>query len=307
MKLNPARRRRRFENTLRIERKASCWIGRFQAMASPCEIFLETDDEPLAACLLEDAYRETARIEGKLSRYRDDNTVHRINSAGGQAVEVDEETAGLIDFSVRCHEMSDGLFDITSGVLRRVWTFDGSARVPSRRSVEEILPLVGWRQVEWDGKRIRLKPGMEIDLGGIGKEYAVDRVHGLLRAKMPGRILVNFGGDLMASEGEKTKEAWRIGIEDPARDYRAVKNLKVRRGGLATSGDARRFLLQDGRRLGHVLNPKTGWPVEGAPRSVTVAAENCTTAGILSTMALLNGKKAEDFLREQEVKYWCVW
>lgn len=284
-----------------------CLVGRFAAMASPCEVLVETADESEARRLAQLAAAEAWRIEDKFSRYVRGNIVDRINRAEGAAIGVDAETAQLIDFSVTLHELSDGGFDITSGVLRRAWRFDGSDRLPTRAAVRQLRGLVGWHRVTWRSPELRLAPGMEIDLGGLGKEYAVDRCAGLLRGATDRACLVNFGGDLAAVRPPRHRASgWRVGIE--ALDGVATgpeRLLSLRVGGLATSGDARRFLLRDGVRYGHILDPRTGWPVPDAPRSVTVAADSCTQAGMMSTLAMLKGAQAETFLQAQGVQYWC--
>ena len=274
-------------------------------MASPCEIFLELDIGMLARRMVDKAAAEASRIEAKFSRYRSDSVVAEIHRAEGRTIRVDEETAQLLDLAARCHELSGGRFDITSGVLRQVWTFDGSDRVPSRNQVKAILGSVGWERVTWSAPELRLPEGMEIDFGGLGKEYAVDRVAALLDHELTVPFLVNFGGDLRVSGPRGDGSAWRVGVEDPGREDRAERLIEIRSGALATSGDARRFLLRKGVRYSHILNPRTGWPVSSAPRSVTVAAGSCTEAGILATLAMLQGKDAEAFLEAQGVVWWC--
>src|SRR5690242_6456362 len=123
----------------RLERSQDHFVGRFTAMASPCEILVDADDIATAERALALAAGEAWRIERAFSRYRDDNIVHRINHAGGRPIEVDAETAQLLDYAVTCHAVSDGLFDITSGALRRVWRFDGTSRVPSAAAVRAVL------------------------------------------------------------------------------------------------------------------------------------------------------------------------
>lgn len=281
-----------------------CWVGSFEAMASPCQVHFDSQSRDGAARLLGAAIDETQRIERKFSRYRKDSVVQAINT-GGKAVEVDEETARLLDFADRCYRLGDGLFDITSGVLRRVWRFDGSDRIPSAEAVEALRPLIGWNKVRWDAPRIELPAGMEIDLGGIGKEYAVDRITALLQECGAGPVLVNLGGDLRVSGPRSTGGAWIVGIEDAAHCGAPVRRLDLHAGALATSGDARRFLERDGVRYGHILDPRTGWPVAGAPRSVTVLADSCTSAGLVATLAILQGADAESFLASQGLKSWC--
>lgn len=288
-----------------LVQKENCWAGRFQAMACDCEILVDTDEQVLAKKMLRLAAGEAWRIERKFSRYRKGNIIDRINHGKGAAVVVDEECAQLLNFAHQCHEISEGMFDITSGVLRRIWKFDGSNRIPTQRQVEKILPLIGWEKVSWMPPVIRVPESMEIDLGGIGKEYAVDCIFRLLREKFAPAVLVNLGGDTVAGGKRRDGQPWNIGIEndDPRRS--AVKVIQVRQGAVATSGDSKRFLLKDGKRYGHILNPRTGWPAENAPHSMTVAANTCTEAGFLSTLAMLHGEEAESVLEAEGVRYWC--
>lgn len=288
----------------RLTREDGYWRGRFAAMASDCELLVETDSQAAAEELLRAVADEAWRIEAKFSRYRDDNLLSRINSAAGAAVEVDAETADLLDYAAVCHRLSDGRFDITSGVLRRAWRFDGSDRLPAPELVAEVLRHVGWGKVEWRRPVLRLPAGMEIDFGGIGKEYAVDRAAGVARAQGAGGFIINFGGDLFVDGPRRDGTLWNVGIEDPrAAGPSVLAQLKVRQGGIATSGDARRFLQRDGRRYGHILDPRTGWPVEEAPGAVTVAGPTCMEAGMLATFAILHGPDARAFLAAQGVPF----
>ena len=291
---------------LNIEKRSDGLLaGCFSAMGSPCEILVADDNRNTVHTLTQLAAEEAWRIEKKYSRYRDDSIITLLHRNTGQEMDVDDETAKLLDFAAQCHELSDGLSDVTSGVLRRVWTFDGSDRIPSASAVNFILPLVGFDKIKWHAPRITLPEGMELDLGGIGKEYAVDRVHELLAARCNVPFLVNFGGDLRADHVAPTG-AWQVGVERPGTEREAAMVLELERGALATSGDARRFLLKDGIRYGHILDPRTGWPVTDAPRSITVAANTCVEAGLLSTLAMLQGKNARQFLDEQQVRYWII-
>jgi thiamine biosynthesis lipoprotein len=203
--------------------------------------------------------------------------------------------------------MSQGMFDVTSGALRRVWKFDGSDHLPAPEAVREVLRHVGWQRVTWTGSVLTMPAGMEIDLGGIGKEYAVDRAAALVAARTSTALLVNFGGDLVASGLRRGDRPWVVGVDDPARPGAAAAlRIELSRGGLATSGDARRFLLWQGKRLSHILDPKTGWPVEDAPRSVTVLGPTCLEAGTLATLACLHGARAKAFLEQQSVEFWIL-
>jgi FAD:protein FMN transferase len=289
---------------LNPKRVEDYFIGRFTAMAGRCEILVDTDSPPRARRALELAQGEARRIERKFSRYLPDSEVGRINGSHGLPVRVDEETAHLLDYAATCYEVSEGMFDITSGVLRRAWKFDGSDRVPAEATVADLLQHVGWGRVAWGDRTITLPAGMEIDLGGIGKEYAVDRAASLIAAAIPDAFVVNFGGDLYASGARRGSRPWNIGVDDPERTGHAtIDRIPLSRGGLATSGDARRYILYRGKRLGHILNPKTGWPIDGAPRSVTVIAPTCVEAGTLSTLAYLQGPGAREFLETEGVQF----
>lgn len=274
----------------------------FSCMASPCEVVLHQADAEQARPALLAAAEEARRIERKFSRYRRGNILHTINQSAGRPVEVDGETARLLDYGQLCWELSEGLFDLSSGVLRMVWHFDGSDRVPRAEDVARVQKRVGWDRVHWQAPYFSMPSGMELDFGGIGKEYAVDRVCERLMERNLGPVLVNFGGDLRVSGRRIDGQPWRVGIDNGVGEQQGI--LALSEGALATSGDQRKFLYKDGRRYSHVLNPLSGWPVVGAPAAVTVAAPHCLEAGSLATLALLQGERAEEFLREQHAKYW---
>jgi thiamine biosynthesis lipoprotein len=277
-------------------------------MASPCEVHVSGVGRGKAEGIVDAVCAEAKRIEAKFSRYLEGNIVDRINRAGGSPVRVDAETARLLDYAAELNALSDGRFDITSGILRRAWSFDGGEAVPSPEVIEDLLPRVGWGRVDWQSPVLRMPAGMEIDFGGIGKEYAVDRAARLVRKRVHA-CMINFGGDLIAIGPPEAKDAgargWTVGIESPV-DGRAERRVALTKGALATSGDAKRFLLKDGKRFGHILDARTGWPVADAPRSVTLLASTCTQAGMLATFAMLMGAEAEAFLESQGVRYWCL-
>jgi len=290
----------------RLEPREGYFLGLFEAMASPCHLLVETESQTQAQALLRTVAWEAWRIEAKFSRYRKESALARINASGGARLKVDEETARLLDFSSLMHDISGGLFDITSGVLRRIWKFDGGDKLPKPEDVERILPLVGWSKARWQTPFLVLPDGMELDLGGLGKEYAVDRALMLARQEADVAMLVNFGGDMAASGPRASGQPWIVGVEDPHGGAESIWTLKVSGGGLATSGDSRRFLLHDGKRYGHILDPRTGWPVEGAARAVTVADGSAARAGMMATLAILQGPGAEEFLKDQQVIHWVA-
>jgi FAD:protein FMN transferase len=294
------------DEALKVEaRGANLLAVSFTAMASPCELLLPLLDHVAALELGTLVAQEAWRVEKKFSRYRSDSVTAWIHDNRNSRITVDDETASLIDFAHRCFDLSEGLFDITSGVLRQAWKFDGSDRIPTAPLIQRLLPLVGFEKLQWHAPHLFLPAGMELDFGGIGKEYAVDRAYEMLAARCSAAFLINFGGDLRANRSP-SHGPWQIAIERPDTNREAKLILELEHGALATSGDSRRYLLKDGVRYGHILDPRSGWPVSQAPRSVTVAAGSCTEAGLLSTLALLRGAGARDFLEEQDVRYWLL-
>jgi len=277
----------------------------FSAMASPCELLLAITDQNFALQLGESVAAEAWRIERKYSRYRPDSVISMLNNSGGNPVTLDFETMQLLEFARRCHELSDGAFDITCGVLRRAWKFDGHSRFPTSVEVAALREHIGFERLRWQGDQLRVPAGMELDLGGMGKEYAVDRALDLVTARFDGAALVNFGGD-MAASGAPDSGPWRVGVERPTQLGEARLLLDLERGGLATSGDTHRFMEHEGRRYSHILDVRTGMPVLDPPRSVTVAAGCCIEAGMIATMAMLKGAGAERFLEDQGVTHWCL-
>ena len=197
---------------------------RFRAMGSPCELQLWAASRAEAAPLVAAARAEVERLEAKYSRYRPASLLSRINASAGDAggVEVDEETARLLDYARTCFETSGGLFDPTSGILRRAWDLR-SGRVPAQAEIDALLGRTGWRHVRWCAPRVALTlPGMELDFGGFVKEYAADRVAELCRSLGARHGLVDLGGDLSLVGPHPDGSPWRVGIRHPLRPGRGT-------------------------------------------------------------------------------------
>ena len=271
-------------------------------MASPCEILCETEDLDFARALGEHAAAEARRIDEKFSRYKAGSVVAQILENRGRSITVDEETARLLDYGEMLWRVSEGRFDLTSGILRHAWQFEEATQAPDTKRIPELMRSVGWQRLQWAPPVLTLPAGMEIDFGGIGKEYAVDRAAKLGAEAGGVPILVNFGGDLCATGPRRKGSPWKVGIEAPGSD--TLVPFELVQGAVATSGDARRYLLKDGVRYGHILDPRDGWPVKDAPRSVTVVAPTCSQAGWLSTLSILQGAGAEAFIKNKGVTYW---
>lgn len=283
----------------------------FEAMACPCVLHLAGEGDPRArahrAAAARAAIDEVRRIEAKYSRYRPDSVVSRINAAAGaiEPVAVDAETAQLLHYAGQLHDLSDGLFDISAGVLRQAWNFRQPA-LPEPSRLEALLARIGWSRIAWDGECVRLpQPGMEIDFGGFGKEYAADRAAALLLERGIAHGYVNLGGDIRVLGPRPDGQRWKLAIQHPRRGHAMLAELPLGHGALATSGDYERCFELDGLRYCHVLNPRTGYPVRHW-QSVSVAAPLCSAAGALCTIAMLLEARGLAFLEEQGEPYLAV-
>ena len=259
-------------------------------MGSPCELQLWGASRRALRPVAEIARREIERLEAKYSRYRDDSLATRINRSAGDptGIELDEETASLLDFAEAAWRESDGRFDPTSGVLRRVWDFR-SSRLPEPKALRAVRELVGWGQLEWRRPRLALpRAGMELDFGGFVKEYAADRAALLCREQGVAGGIVDLGGDLAAVGPHPDGEAWQVGIRNPRAPSRPIARIALYAGGLATSGDYERFMIVDGIRHSHLLDPRTGESHRTGPACVSITASHCLIAGIASTIAMLH-------------------
>jgi FAD:protein FMN transferase len=276
----------------------------FNALGGVCDIDVVGMQQP--DHLIQLAVAEVRRIETKYSRYIDSSVVGQINAqAGCDWVSCDVETCGLLDYANTLHQHSDGLFDITSGVLRRVWNFADS-KVPFPQEIKKILPLIGWSKVERKNHLVRLKKkDMQIDLGGFGKEYAVDRVATIFLENGVTSALINFGGDVRALGTKPDGSPWQIGIQDPRQLNQCFATLNLSQGALATSGDYERFFEIGDKRYCHILNPKTGMPVMYW-RSVTVLAPLASAAGATTTIAMLLQEQGLNYLQNSGFAFLAV-
>ncbi len=264
----------------------------FKAMGSPCELHLYAESEQALDTVARAAIAEIARLECKYSRFRDDSLASRINASAGdrEGLELDAETASLLDYADLAWQQSDGLFDISSGVLRRVWNLR-TGRIPTPAEIAALRPLIGWEKIRWRRPHLVLPvANMELDFGGYVKEYAADRVAELCRQLGLRHGLVDLGGDLAVVGPHPDGSPWRVGIRHPRAPAGAIASVALFAGSIATSGDYERCMLVAGKRYAHILNPKTGWPVAGLA-SVSVAASHCLIAGTASTIAMLKGAR----------------
>jgi thiamine biosynthesis lipoprotein len=290
--------------------QGTCHVFGFDAMGGPCTIGLASSPgqftDSYLAHAAQHAIAEVARIEAKFSRYRPDSVVGAINAAaGGNVVPVDAETASLLEFANQLFDMSGGLFDITSGVLRQAWDFRHK-RIPSDEVLQRLIGLVGWQLVERDGGGVRLpRAGMELDFGGFGKEYAADRAAAALHSVGMRHGYVNLGGDIRILGPQVDGSPWSFGIQHPRSGQEVLASIALASGALATSGDYERYFDLEGRRYCHVLDPASGWPVSHW-QSVSVGAPVCSAAGALCTIVMLMQERGAEFIAGQDVGYLAV-
>jgi len=269
----------------------------FKAMGTACDIQLFARTLVKAREVADVAIADVNRLEKLYSRYLSDSLLSAINrvAATGGSITVDDETAGLLNYAAICFEQSGGLFDITSGILRRAWRFD-SGSLPDQAHIQELLEKVGWHKLHWVPPVLEfLIPGMEIDFGGIVKEYAADRAASLCWEAGVRQGLINLGGDIKLIGPRADGSPWLIGIRHPGHKKAVLQMLSLHNGALASSGDYERCINVDGVRYGHILNPKTGWPVRHLA-AVSVLGDFCVVAGSAATIAMLKEENGPAWL-----------
>jgi thiamine biosynthesis lipoprotein len=273
----------------------------FHAMNTICRVSFEAPDPRLAGEFQRDVLRWVGWFEAHYSRFIADSLISRINAAAGlHWVEVDGETDALFNL---CQEMvffTQGVFDPTALPLIRLWNWKARpAALPSEAEIRAAQELVGWRKVERRQGAIFLpREGMCVDLGGIGKEYAVDRVLVMGLERGIQNLLVDFGQDVRVHGQPPEKGAWHIGLQDPKDPGRCWTGVAARDQAVATSGDGVRHFLHNGRRYGHIIDGRTGQPVNNGALAVSVIAPYCTLAGILATTAfILGAREGIDLMR----------
>lgn len=278
----------------------------FKAMGCPCEIRFFARDRAEADRMAGLAIADIERLEQKYSTWRSDSLLSAINRTAleGGRVTVDEETAGLLNYAETCYRESDGLFDVTCGILRRAWQFDRDA-LPDPEQIAELLGRVGWHRLRWQAPDLEFAPGMQLDFDGIVKEYAVDRVATLCRNAGMHHGIVNLGGDVRIIGPRPDGGLWRIGIQHPRRKAAVIESVSLNAGSVASSGDYERCIIVDGVRYGHLLNPRTGWPVQHLA-AVSVVGDLCVVAGSASSIAMLKDRDGPAWLEKMGLPHYWV-
>ncbi len=272
----------------------------FAAMGTDCNLYFYATEESRAEEIAALAISEAQRIEGRYSRYNPDSLLSKINrvAQAGGSIEVDEETGDLLDHAFRWYLKSGRLFDISSGVLRKAWGDFSANTLPDDKTIKNLLPGIGFDKILWTNPGLAfLVPGMELDFGGIGKEYAADRMVETCIAQGVLHGLVNLGGDINVIGPHPDNDPWLVDIRHPRQAESSIATIELSHGALASSGDYERCIDIDGVRYGHIISPLTGWPVRGLT-SVSVIAGRCMEAGSISTVAMLKGVGGIQWLAE---------
>jgi FAD:protein FMN transferase len=275
-------------------------------MGGPCELQLYAGSPAQAREAIAAGEAEVRRLETKYSRYREDSVTGTINrAAGGAPVEVDPETARLLDYAQTAWQQSQGVFDLTSGALRRAWDFKAK-RVPSQAQINAVLRDVGWAKLRWLAPSLHLPAGMELDFGGVVKEYAADCAARAMAAAGIAHGLAELGGDIAIVGPHPDGSPWQVGVRDPRDPERAIATLELAQGAIASSGDYERYFESGGRRYCHILDPRSGWPAQGLA-GVSVVAPQCLVAGTASTVAMLLGAiEGPRWLEQLGLPHLCI-
>jgi len=274
-----------------------CFTFPFLAMGSSCEVKLYAPNEQDAKQVVLKIISVIKRLEQRYSRYIKHNLLFDINAVAkvGGSIDVDDETAALLNYANTCFINSDGLFDISSGVLQKAWDFN-SGKLPKQELIDSLLDQVGWDKIIWQSPRLSfLCSGMELDFGGVVKEYAADQSASICLQLGFNHGLINLGGDIRIIGPHPDNKPWSIGIRHPRNITQHYRQIQISRGGVSSSGDYERCVKIGSHYYSHILNPKTGWPVSGLA-SVTVIADFCLLAGSVSTIAMLKENQGKKWL-----------
>ncbi|TBH73582.1 FAD:protein FMN transferase [Aquirufa nivalisilvae] len=247
-----------------------------------------------ARAALEKAVLEIQRIEQLLSTYRPDSQTNQINEmAGISPVIVDAEVFGLIQRAQRISDLTQGAFDLTYGSMdKSLWNFDQKmTQLPSPELAKQSVQLIDYQQLELDvqNKSVFLKKkGMRLGFGGIGKGYAADRAKALLVSLGFQHGLVNASGDLCAWGNKENGKPWSIGVVHPDQSNQIIAHFDLKNSSVATSGNYEKFVVIDGKKYSHTIDPNTGYPIQGI-KSVTVFAPFAELADALTTPIAVMG------------------
>ncbi len=266
----------------------------FRALGTACTIQFRHPDTQTGLQFLAAALGWLERFEAKFSRFQPTSLISRVNAAAGREwVRVDAEMDHLLDIAADLHNLTDGIVDPSLLPLLRVWDWKTvHTRLPEPAAIKAALALCGLDKIQRKPGQVLLpQPGMGLDFGGFGKEFAVDELVHLARQHGIQDALIDLGRDLVGLGGNGLHPFWHVGLEDGCHPGTCWGGLAVSNYAVAASGDSARRFEHNGRRYGHILDPRSGWPVANGMRAVTVLAPTCLQAGIYSTALFVLGPK----------------
>lgn len=284
----------------------------FFALGSPCQLFFGAKTQAKAESYRHAAAQWMIQFERRYSRFLPNSELSQINAnAGGDWLPVDPLFETLLDLCGHSFFMTQGAFDATSLPLSLLWDWRRKRdSIPSPEEIKDAKQRVGWQRIQRTKGRLRIpEAGMQLDFGGIGKEFAVDALRQLAVACGIEQVLVDLGGDIAVHGDSPEGGGWYVELEDPTAPGNSYMALRLRPGGaLATSGDYLRCFRFGNRTYGHILDSRTGWPVANGTRAVTVLAARCVTAGMFSTSAMILGAHLALEMLERSVDVQgCLW
>lgn len=280
-----------------------------RAMACTFEVFIGADrDSPGTDAALA-ALDEVDRLEDQLSVFREHSEISRLNrDAAFRPVEVEARLFALLARAVEIHQETKGAFDVTAGRLSSVWGFTRrSGKIPTTEELETALAAIGSEHVDLDSATRSVhfrRPGLEINLGSIGKGYALDRAAERLAEAGVEDFLLHGGSSSVLARGthgmQGGERGWLVGVRDPLHPQRRVGMLRLDDRALATSGSGTQFFVHQGRRYGHILDPRTGWPAEGVLTSSVLAPTAAEADALATAFYVLGPEAAGEYCRSHK-------
>lgn len=266
------------------------------AMGSVYTVVAYGEDRGRMIAAVDQAFEEVRRIDRMMSNYRADSELSRLNKEAGRGpVTVSEELFSVLDACRQYHQASEGAFDISVGPLMKIWGFyKGSGRLPHRAEIRGVLGRIGFDKVTLKGPARTVqftREGMELDPGGIGKGYAVDRMVAILKAANIRSAMISAGSSSIYALGAPPKEkGWRISIRHPRDLNREIEEITLSDSSLSTSGTSEKFFRAEGRLYSHIMDPRTGYPAQGM-LSVSVIAPRALDSEAWTKPVFIHGRQ----------------
>ena len=279
-------------------------------MGGRFDISIVAKDSLSAEQNIDEVIAEITRIENLISDWKPTSQVSEVNqNAGIRPVKVDREVFELTQRAIRFSEITDGGFDISFAAMDRIWKFDGSmTEMPSAEAIKKSVEKVGYKNIILDSINstifLKLK-AMKIGFGALGEGYATDKCRAMMLAKGIQAGIINGSGDMSTWGTQPNRKPWNIGITNPFDTDKLLAVVPINNGAVTTSGSYEKFVVFDGKRYSHIINPATGYPATGLC-SVTVFGPNAETANGLSTSLMVLGKTAGLVLLDKFPDYSCL-